>query len=185
MDERAIIMRARAGDREAFGELVRRYQAHLRAYVARRVESSQDVYDIVQDAFLDALQNLDAFDLDRPVYPWLRSICHNRMLNYFRSQRRRRNQAQAVMDAALAEAAAPHADREEDTVERIEALKECIRGLTQAQRELLGQRYADGIAIKELAAQMRRSAASITMKLRRIRIVLFDCVQQRLQLANP
>lgn len=78
MHEREIILKAQRGDHEAFGELVRRYQARLRGFAARDVENSHDVYDLVQDAFLDALRNLGSFDVEREFYPWLRAICRNR-----------------------------------------------------------------------------------------------------------
>ena len=64
MDEKESIRRAQEGDREAFGPLVELYQARLRAYAARYVESGDDVFDIVQDVFLNAFKsNSGSFSL--------------------------------------------------------------------------------------------------------------------------
>jgi RNA polymerase sigma-70 factor (ECF subfamily) len=78
MDERELIRLAQKGDRDAFGELVALYQARLRAYVARYVSRPDEVFDIVQDGFIDAMEHLDRFDPEKEVGPWLRAICRNR-----------------------------------------------------------------------------------------------------------
>jgi RNA polymerase sigma-70 factor (ECF subfamily) len=183
MDERQIIALFRAGNREAFGDLVRLHQARLRGFVAHYVENSHDVYDIVQDAFLDAFRNLHSFDLQREFYPWLRAICRNRMLNFLRARRLRRGAA-AVVDEALAGAAAAAPDEPADTVDRIAALKQCIEQLAPSQRDVLGLRYADGVAVKDLASRLQRSAASVSMQLHRLRSILLECVNRRLGLAQ-
>jgi DNA-directed RNA polymerase specialized sigma24 family protein len=45
--ERALIIAAQEGAHDAFGELVRRQQAHLRGFAARDVQDSGDVYDLM------------------------------------------------------------------------------------------------------------------------------------------
>ena len=177
MLEREIIIQAQRGDHEAFGELVRRYQARLRGFAARDVENSQDVYDLVHDAFLDALRNLRSFDVEREFYPWMRAICRNRVLNYFRAR-----STKSVVDAAIEEIAAEREESAEDPTERIAALRHCIGRLSASQRELLDLRYAARVAVKEIAARFEKSADSVTMQLQRIKTILLECVQRQLGL---
>jgi RNA polymerase sigma-70 factor (ECF subfamily) len=179
MHERDIILRAQRGDHEAFGELVHLYQARLRSFAARDVESSHDVYDLVQDAFLDALRHLDTFDVEREFYPWLRTICRHRVLNYFRA-RASRAAVLTVVDAALEEVAATREDRADDSAERITALRRCLDRLPAPQRNLLELRYAARTAVKEIAARFEKTPASITMQLQRIKTILHECVQRQL-----
>src|SRR5215510_1283467 len=103
MDERELIRRAREGDRDAFGNLVALYQARLRAFVARYVSRPDEVFDIVQDGFIDAMEHLERFDASKEFGPWLRAICRNRMLNHFRSAKVRQNAAAALVEEALQE----------------------------------------------------------------------------------
>jgi RNA polymerase sigma-70 factor (ECF subfamily) len=181
--EREQLRKARSGDLDAFGELIRLHQARLRAFVARYVESSHDVYDIVQDAWLDALRNLDSFDGERELLPWLRGICRNRVLNYYRSRRVRRTTGQSLVDGAI-EAVAAADDCNDDELERVEALRRCIGQLPATQREVLDRRYLQGAAVKQMAADLNRTAASISMQLRRIRMTLLECVEGRLRMAE-
>ena len=91
MDEADLVRRAQQGDRGAFGELVRLHQARLRAFAARFVPRSEDVFDLVQDAFVSAYRALGTFDPALELGPWLRTICRNRIRNQYsqgnRSQR--------------------------------------------------------------------------------------------------
>jgi RNA polymerase sigma-70 factor (ECF subfamily) len=169
----------RGPDREAFAVLVRLYQARLRGYVAMYVSNSHDVYDIVQDTFVNALRNLESFDVTREFFPWLRTICRNCMLVFLRAQRLRRGGA-AQVDAALAEVVARRVDEPAGVSDRIEALRRCLEQLPAGQRDLLDRRYGQGMAVKDLAAVLRRSAASVSMQLLRIRADLMDCVNRRL-----
>lgn len=185
MDERAAIIAAQQGDHEAFGDLVRRYQAQLRGFAARDVQDGQDVYDLVQEAFLDALRHIRSFDVEREFYPWLRAICRNRVLNYFRARKSRRSGAQVLVDVAVEEIAASRDEVDDDAAERITALKHCIGQLHEAQRNVLDLRFAEGIAVKDIAVRLGKSAASVTMQLQRIKAVLLECVQRQLGLPQP
>ena len=179
--ERAWILQAKAGDTEAFGNIVREYQARLRAYAARYIQSNDDVYDIVQDAFLNAFQNLDRFDETRDFGPWLRTICRNRVLNYYRSQKTRRSQSLSVIDEALLTRITMTEDDNDDNTEQIDALRQCMTKLGTEQKKLIGLRYREGLAIADLAEMFTKTVSSIAMRLTRIRGRLRDCMNRRLE----
>jgi RNA polymerase sigma-70 factor (ECF subfamily) len=185
MDEREWVRLARQGDREAFGQLVRLYQARLRGYVARYVHRAEDAFDIVQDAFVDAMEHLDRFDPAKDFGPWLRAICRNRMLNHFRSKRVRQNAATALVDAALEESWGGMEDDLGESEERLRALQRCVDGLDKTQRDLLDLRYRREVPLSDLARKMDRSAAALSMALLRIRSSLMKCMERRLEGSGP
>jgi RNA polymerase sigma-70 factor (ECF subfamily) len=181
-DEPDLIRCAQQGDDDAFGELVRRYQARLRGFASRYVDSSHDVFEIVQDAFLNAYRHLDRFDTTRAFYPWLRVICHNLILNFFRARRRTRNVNLQLVDDALLERLAAAGDDEDVTDEaRVQVLRECLDRLAKSQRELIRTRYHGGVAVKDIAESFDATATSISMRLGRIRKKLRKCMTERLQ----
>lgn len=184
MEERDLIQRARAGEKDAFGQLVRLHQARLRAYAARFLDRPDDVYDLVQDAFLDALRNLDSFDPSGDLAAWLRGICKNRILNFFRSRQVRRNADLALVDAALAERVAALPDAPDDAVLRVDALKDCMGELQESHRRVLELRYHAGHSVSRIASAFNRSASSISMILLRVRSTLTKCVQRKLRTAE-
>ena len=183
MDERELIRKAQQGDRDAFGQLVALYQARLRAFVARYVSRPDEVFDIVQDGFIDAMEHLDRFDVAKEFGPWLRAICRNRMLNHFRSNKVRQNAAAALVDAALQETWGSMEDDLDDGAERVSALKRCVDKLEKSQRELLELRYRREVPLNELAKKVGRSAAALSMSLFRLRAILEKCMEQGLERA--
>jgi RNA polymerase sigma-70 factor, ECF subfamily len=179
--ETRLLAAARNGDDEAYGELVRRYQGRLRGFAARYIHDSDEIYDLVQEAFIDAYLHLDRFEPDRDFWPWLRSICKNRVLNYLRAKRVRRDVNVRLVDAVLAEQLQADDGVDERLAERLEALKRCLDQLKASQRQLVEQRYAAGARIKDLAVKLDQSAASLAMRLYRIRGRLRECMERRLQ----
>jgi len=181
MDERDLILAAQRGDRAAFGEIVRLYQARLRAFVARSVPRSEDVFDIVQDAFIDALKNVGRFDPSQELGPWLRAICRNRMLNFFRARRVRLSAAVALVEQALEEQWVEQEVALDEISDEVRALQKCVDQLEGPQRELIDLRYTRNIPVNDLARRLRRSAAALSMTLFRIRAALQKCLGRRIE----
>ena len=77
-------MRARAGDKAAFGNLVKLHQKRLLRMVLGMVGDVDAAMDIVQESFVKAYQALDSFEPGRPFYPWLSTIATNLSINRIR-----------------------------------------------------------------------------------------------------
>lgn len=171
MDERTLIIAAIAGDREAFGGLVRLHQARLRALVALSLSERDDVLDVVQESFVDAWRGLEQFDQAREFGPWLRTICRNRTLKFMRDRLPKRRRELALVDEQLI--AAMPAD---EAVEgQLQALRRCLDQLAVDHRRLLQQRFCDGIAVQDLAQAMGKSPNAVSMMLLRLKIAVQRC----------
>jgi RNA polymerase sigma-70 factor (TIGR02960 family) len=84
-----LITRARAGDPDAFAELVDRHRRELELHCYRMLGSAQDAEDTVQDTLLAAWQHIAGFEVRSSVRTWLYRIATNRCLMALRSTRRR------------------------------------------------------------------------------------------------
>jgi len=80
-DERALVERARSGDRQAFGLIVGRYLERVYRVAYGVVRNADDAADIAQDTFVRAHRGLERFDPSRPIFPWLYQIARNLGLN--------------------------------------------------------------------------------------------------------
>jgi RNA polymerase sigma-70 factor (ECF subfamily) len=80
-DERAIVLRMRAGDHQAFGELVRKYMQRAYYGALGLTGSHDDALELSQEAFARAFRARDSIDPQRPFYTWyyqiLRRLCFN------------------------------------------------------------------------------------------------------------
>ena len=85
----ATLSRARAGDQEAFRELVEPHQGELQLHCYRILGSVQDAEDQLQETLLAAWRGLARFDGRSSLRVWLYRIATNRSLNALRARRRR------------------------------------------------------------------------------------------------
>jgi RNA polymerase sigma-70 factor, ECF subfamily len=85
-----LIDLARAGDGEAFRQLVGPYERELQVHCYRMLGSVQDAEDAMQDTLLAAWQGLGGFGGRASVRTWLYRVATTRCLNVRRSARRRR-----------------------------------------------------------------------------------------------
>jgi RNA polymerase sigma-70 factor (ECF subfamily) len=104
-----LLDRARAGDGDAFRELVAPYQRELHVHCYRMLGSVQDAEDALQDTLLSAWQGLAGYEGRASLRTWLYRVATSRCLDSLRSARRR---PQSAMASAAAGAAAddPMAD---------------------------------------------------------------------------
>jgi RNA polymerase sigma-70 factor (TIGR02960 family) len=84
-----LLSRARAGDGEAFRELIEPYRRELQVHCYRMLGSLQDAEDTLQDTLLAAWQGISGFEGRASLRTWLYRIATNRCLNARRSARRR------------------------------------------------------------------------------------------------
>jgi RNA polymerase sigma-70 factor (TIGR02960 family) len=84
-----LIDRARAGDGEAFSQLIAPYERELRVHCYRILGSLQDAEDALQDALVAAWRGLPGFEGRASVRTWLYRIATTRCLNTLRAARRR------------------------------------------------------------------------------------------------
>ena len=69
-DLRALVQRARSGDRAAFGQLVRKYQRRVYATAFRMTGNHADADDVSQEALIRAYRGLAGFNLQSDFFTW-------------------------------------------------------------------------------------------------------------------
>ncbi len=95
-DETHLVQRARAGDSQAFGDLVLAHQAFAYNLALRALGDPDDAQDLAQEAFLRAWQGLAGFRGAASFRTWLYRIVMN--LCYNRAPQLKREMAQISLD---------------------------------------------------------------------------------------
>ena len=86
LEDRALVARARAGDREALEELVRHHQGWIYNIAVRMLYHPQDAEDATQEILLKALTRLSSFEGRSSFRTWLYRIVVNHVLNMKRTR---------------------------------------------------------------------------------------------------
>ncbi len=114
MSETELIERARAGDADAFGELVERHKGAVYRAARAALRSADEAEDVAQEAFVAAYRKLGEFRGDAAFKTWLLAITWNfartrRRTTWLWLQRFSSSDAQPMADPPAPEAS--HEDR--------------------------------------------------------------------------
>jgi len=86
-DESVLVAQAKAGDQNAFTELVNRYERKIYRLAKNITQNDEDAEDVLQDAFLKAYTHLDNFKGDSKFYTWIVRIAVNEALMRLRKRK--------------------------------------------------------------------------------------------------
>lgn len=112
--DRALVQRCLAGEREAAGELVDRYQRRLFNVALRMLGNVQDAEDVTQTVFGNAFDTLEKYDPQYRFFSWMYRMTVNESLNALKRNRRLvglDDEGSIPDDGALAENVVEAADR--------------------------------------------------------------------------
>lgn len=143
VDEAAVIARVRAGDPEAYAELVRAHTG-LALRAAAALGAGADAEDVVQQAFVKAYCSLGRFREGSAFKPWFMSIVANETRNTVRTATRQRTLA--GREAAFAEAEPLIPESADPAVAAVEierraALESALERLSEEHRLVVTYRY--------------------------------------------
>src|SRR6266705_5178467 len=128
-DDRALIERAQAGDREAFEALVHRYDRDVLRIALNILHRPEDARDVYQEAFLKIYKNLHRFRFECSFYTWMYRVVTTVCLDHLRRR-------QARPEDQAPELASDH--REEGITDFFERQRE-HRATLDPERRLLGK----------------------------------------------
>src|SRR5213594_3886739 len=88
LDDGQVVMRHLAGEPQAFGTLVDRYQTRLLNFVNRTIGDRERAEDLVQEVFIRVFRHLHRFDQTKKFSTWIYTIASNLAKNELRNRSR-------------------------------------------------------------------------------------------------
>jgi RNA polymerase sigma-70 factor (ECF subfamily) len=86
-DEAPLVARARAGDAQAFTDLVNQYERKIYRLAKHITQHDEDAEDVLQETFLKAYEHLDTFQGNSKFYTWIVRIAVNESLMKLRKRK--------------------------------------------------------------------------------------------------
>ncbi|WP_417848619.1 RNA polymerase sigma factor [Thalassoglobus sp.] len=159
-----LVEESKKGDRDAFGELVQRYERRLRRVIGRFINDADIIDDLAQETFLRVYEKLDQFDPSRRFSPWLFQIGVNLTLDYHRKCKRRIWAVLFTDRSADRWIEAPEADPR--PVQNLQlAVRATINLIPEKYRTVLVLRDMENFSTSEIAAILDRKEATIRWRL--------------------
>jgi len=169
MAESTWLKRCKAGDREAFGLVVKRYAGRATGAALLVLGSYEDALDASQEAFVRAWRHIRRFDTARPFYPWYATILRNVCLSRLRRRTRRRT-VQLLPDHPGSGEANPVLLAERN--ERRDHVWHAILELSLRQREIIVLNHFQQMSYKEIAAALGIPIGTVMSRLHAARQAL-------------
>jgi RNA polymerase sigma-70 factor (ECF subfamily) len=182
-----LVRASRRGDREAFRELVERYQRKVVSVALGMVHNRDNALEITQETFVKAFENLGSFKGESSFYTWLYRIVVNRAIDF---QRRERRHPTVALDDH-----SPSGEEYEGTLkeERLgdpyqqaqareigDRVTEAINELTPDHKAVILLREVEGLSYDEISRVMQCSKGTVMSRLhyarKKLQKKLKDCL---------
>lgn len=171
-----LVERVQAGDQEAFGLLVSKYQRKLLRLVMRMVRDPGEAEDVAQEAFIKAYRALPNFRGDSAFYTWLYRIGVNTAKNWLVANGRRMptmsdiasDDTEGIEEGILL--------RDDETPDRVlmsrqigETVNAAMDALPEDLRTAISLREIDGLSYEEIAQVMDCPIGTVRSRIFRAR----------------
>ncbi len=174
--DQALVERVQAGDQQAFGLLVAKYQRKLMRLVMRLVRDQAEAEDVTQEAFVKAYRALPDFRGESAFYTWLYRIGVNAAKNWLVANRRRAPTTTSIDNEEAEGYDGGELLHDTDTPERLmmsrqiaDAVNVAMARLPDDLRTAITLREIDGLSYEEIANAMNCPIGTVRSRIFRAR----------------
>ena len=160
LSERQLILKSKAGDKQAFGELYTLYKDKLYRYAYYRLGNVNDAKDAVSDCVVSAFRQINSLKKADSFSSWIFTILHSSCNKYITSQAQLR---QSVEFGGISNTYIANTIKMENKTEVMQALEH----LDKDEREIVFLAVLGGLKSKEIARIKNMTAGSVRSKLSR------------------
>lgn len=169
LTDRDLILRARHGDTESFGELIMRYQTSVFNVCYRMTHERREAEDLTQEVFLRVYSRLEAFDLEREFGPWVRRAAVNLCLNHLEGQK-----VTAELDDEHDSGETEQPENIYEARERSELIRIAIAALPVQYKAVVELRHYQELSYDEIALELKIPVSDVKSHLFRARKILAE-----------
>jgi RNA polymerase sigma-70 factor (ECF subfamily) len=158
-DVRALVARAKQGDREAFEKLYLLHFDRIYSYLQMSVTNKHDAEDLTNQTFVKMIESIDRFEWRQvPISAWLFRIAHNLAMDHFRSRRRWQPDEEPPEPVGSEERSA-----EEQALSAMgqRSMLEMIEGLSHDQQQVLTLKFVFDFSNAEVGTILGKSEGAI------------------------
>ena len=169
-----LIDRAKIGDRDAYGELVTRFETSVFAMALARVRDPLEAQELAQEVFVHAMRKLPQLRDNRCFAGWLRRITARMAINRLTRRGILFGAASEGLDGVAAAVRTP--DAEAELGEAKVGLHAGLRKLKTLDRETLEAFYLRGRSLKQMSREFATPIGTIKRRLHVARLRLKDVI---------
>lgn len=160
---RSLLLRGMDGDEAAYRDFLQTSATHLRAFLRRRLSRwPDDVEDLVQESLLALHNQRMTYDRDSPLTAWMYAIARYKLIDWLRRHARHEG-----LNDPLDDDSELFSTADADGSEARRDLQKVLNMLPEQQRVAILHTKVDGLSVRETAAAMQISEASVKVAVHR------------------
>ncbi|KXK15953.1 MAG: ECF subfamily RNA polymerase sigma-24 factor [Chloroflexi bacterium OLB14] len=167
--DRDLILRAKRGESEAYGEIVTRHQTSVFNVCYRILHNRNDAEDLAQETFMRAYDKLETFDIEREFGAWIRRVAANVCFNFLESQK-----TSLALDEERDQDKSPSPSQQVEVKERSEQIRQALASLPSNYRLVVEMRHYQEMSYDEIAHELKIPLSDVKSHLFRARKILAE-----------
>jgi RNA polymerase sigma-70 factor, ECF subfamily len=167
---------------EQFLTLFTRDQLRIVAWIRALVPNHTAAADVFQENSLELWRSFSTFRPDADFLPWALGVARHQVLKHWRTAKRDRL---TFSEEFLHELTVEAIGLADELVPRQAALDECVKRLSDRQRDLIHRFYGDNQTAAVIASAWERSVHAVYKSLKVMRRALLECVEAKLSGQTP
>jgi RNA polymerase sigma-70 factor (ECF subfamily) len=175
----ALLQRTARGDQEAFTALYDQLAGRVYGLVRRVLRDPAQSEEVTQEVFVEIWRGAPRFDGRRGgALGWIFTVAHRRAVDRVRSAQATadRERRVAVLDARNDDQGYDEVSEQVEIRLEHERLRDCLRGLTELQRESINLAYYRGYTYREVAELLDVPLGTVKTRMRDGLVRLRDCL---------
>jgi len=153
-------------DKEAYGELVIRYQEKLIRYADYLLQDMHVAEDVVQDSFIKAYVNLKGFNVKKKFSSWIYRIVHNEAINKINKDKKKisldaNEWIKDIFDSG------DNIEADFERTETVRMVRSCLKKLPYKYRSSLTLYYLEDKTYEEISDILRMPTSTVGTRIKR------------------
>ena len=169
-----VVARILAGDHEAFGIVIRRYESGLLRYATRMLGHPDAAADAVAEGLVRAYRHLASCREPTRLKSWLYRIVGNRC----RSHLARRSASDISLDDAPPLADPSDTEAETERAEQLALVQRALGTVSAEKREAFLLKHVEGLSYEEMAEATGERIPTLKMRVHRARAALLEALKE-------
>lgn len=190
MPETELIKRCKSGDRDAFNELVEKYQTRVVNIAYSMLSDHDDALDAAQEVFVRVYRSMDSFREKSSFSTWLYRITSNICADFLRRRQRNPRVISISIDSDTDNNEgdkelrdnSPTPDEQMEISERHRLVREALAEMKSEYREVVTLFDIEGLSYKQISDILKVPEGTVKSRLSRARISMKKILSEKMEL---
>lgn len=151
-----LLIQGQLGDSKAYEHFLTEVSKLLRPFLAKRIGAPSDLEDVLQETLISIHRARHTYLADRPVGPWIYSICGSRIID-----QARKNQRTLKINDAWGNESKQNRTAAVESNDQSAQVLELLKGLPPKQKQIIELLKLEELSVSQIASKIGMSESAV------------------------